>query len=307
MNCDEIKTELRNEIVKYVGINDKLPMRCLHQIEIIQCYVISKSKWQFSVYNLSKTWISGNLDSHINRYYQKSLNIPVSGNIAHLRLTKSKLGLSIKTCQHIYVDCKLKIRRTLETSLNQDIRNLYKLTSNKNVNSDSILKKINFTEKRIIKIRSCALLSIQSQKSTWNGFLNLKEQCGIISFLMNLIPPTHLVQWQKMTSSLPNNIQNFARWYLFYSLSNGTNLQRWKLKKNFLCDHKETQIHLFDNNKPSFSRYEWRNNSVLKTLMSNFVTIASEGFRFYADIDGYDCPSRLFRSGRPQDPNANKH
>ena len=101
MNCDEIKTELRNEIVKYVGINDKLPMRCLHQIEIIQCYVISKSKWQFSVYNLSKTWISGNLDSHINRYYQKSLNIPVSGNIAHLRLTKSKLGLSIKTCQHI--------------------------------------------------------------------------------------------------------------------------------------------------------------------------------------------------------------
>ena len=41
--------------------------------------------------------------------------------------------------------------------------------------------------------------------------------------------------------------------------------------------------------------------------MSNFVTIASEGFRFYADIDGYDCPNRLFRSGRLQDPNANKY
>ena len=229
MNCDEIKTELRNEFVKYVGIIDKIPMRCLHQIEIIQCYVISKPKWQFSVYNLSETWISGNLDSHINRYYRKSLNIPVSGNIAHLKLTKSKLGLSIKTYQHIHVDCKLKIRRTLKTSLNQDIRNLYKLASTKNVNSDSILKKINFTEERIIKIRSCALLSIQSQTSTWNGFLNL-------------------VQWQKMTSLLPNNIQNFARWYLIYSLSNGTNLQRWKLKKNFVCDHKETQIHLFDNN-----------------------------------------------------------
>ena len=49
MNCDEIKTELRNEIVKYVGINDKLPMRCLHQIEIIQCYVISKSKWLLEI------------------------------------------------------------------------------------------------------------------------------------------------------------------------------------------------------------------------------------------------------------------
>ena len=67
MNCDETKTELRNEIIKYVDIIDKLPIKCLHQIEIIQCYVISKLKWQFPVYNLSETWISETLDSHINR------------------------------------------------------------------------------------------------------------------------------------------------------------------------------------------------------------------------------------------------
>ena len=35
MNCDVIKTELRNEIVKYVDTVDKLPIKCLHQIEII--------------------------------------------------------------------------------------------------------------------------------------------------------------------------------------------------------------------------------------------------------------------------------
>ena len=35
MNCDEIKTELRNEIVKYVDIIDNLPIKCLHQIKII--------------------------------------------------------------------------------------------------------------------------------------------------------------------------------------------------------------------------------------------------------------------------------
>ena len=96
MNCDEIKTELRNEILKYVNIIDKLPIKCLHQIEIIQRYVISKLKWQFSVNNFSETWISETLDSHINRYYQKWLNIPISGNITHLTLSKSKLALSIK-------------------------------------------------------------------------------------------------------------------------------------------------------------------------------------------------------------------
>ena len=32
INCDEIKTELRNEMVKYVDIVDKLPIKCLHVI-----------------------------------------------------------------------------------------------------------------------------------------------------------------------------------------------------------------------------------------------------------------------------------
>ena len=116
-----------------------------------------------------------------------------------------------KTYQQIYVECKLSVCRTLKTSLNDGIRNLYKLTSTKNGNSDSILENINSTEKRIIKNRSCALLSTQSKESTWNVFLNLKEKCGIISFLVNLIPRNHLLQWQKMTSSLPNNIQKFSQ------------------------------------------------------------------------------------------------
>ena len=71
MNCEEIKNQLSNEIVKYVEKIYKLPIKCLHQIENIQCYVIPKLKWQFFVYNLSETWISENLDSRINRYYQK--------------------------------------------------------------------------------------------------------------------------------------------------------------------------------------------------------------------------------------------
>ena len=119
--------------------------------------------------------------------------------------------MSNKTYQQIYVECKLSVRRTLKTSLNDGIRNLYKLTSTKNGNSDSILESINSTEKRIIKNRSCALLSTQSKESTWNVFLNLKEKCGIISFLVNLIPRNHLLQWQKMTSSLPNNIQKSSQ------------------------------------------------------------------------------------------------
>ena len=65
MNCDKIKTELPNEIVKYIDRIGKLPIKCL------------KYKWRFTVYNLSETWISE------NRHYRKWLNIKVSGNITH--------------------------------------------------------------------------------------------------------------------------------------------------------------------------------------------------------------------------------
>ena len=107
---------------------------------------------------------------------------------------------------------------------------------------------------------------------------------------MNIIPSTHSFQWQKMTFSLPENIQNFARRNLIYSLSKTTSLQRWRLKENsnfFLCDNKETQTQFFNNCKSALNRYEWRHNSVLKSLMNNFITIASEGFRLYADKDGW--------------------
>ena len=79
-----------------------------------------------------------------------------------------------------------------------------------NLNPDGTLEKINSTEKRIIKNRSCALLSTHSKDNTQNCFVNMKEQCHIISFFVNLIPPTHLVQSQKMTSALPDYIQSFA-------------------------------------------------------------------------------------------------
>ena len=37
MHCDEVKTQLRNEILKYLD----MIMKCLHEIKIIQRYAIS--------------------------------------------------------------------------------------------------------------------------------------------------------------------------------------------------------------------------------------------------------------------------
>ena len=94
---------------------------------------------------------------------------------------------------------------------------------------------LDITEKHLFRKKTKSLLSKTTKETIWNEFLDLKGQCGIIKFLVSLIPTNQLVQWQKSTSSLPNNIVKFAWCYLIYSLSNGTNLQKWKQKETSNC------------------------------------------------------------------------
>ena len=101
MNRDEVKTELKSEVLKYILTIDKLPLKCRSKIDIVQRYVFSKLKWRFSIYNISETWVAENIDNEINRYYRKWLQIPISGNITHLSLPKKMLGFNIKTAQQI--------------------------------------------------------------------------------------------------------------------------------------------------------------------------------------------------------------
>ena len=131
MNIDEIKTELKNEVRKYVETIDQLLIKCSHKIEIMQRYTFTKLKWWFSVYHLTETWVSENLDNLINRWYRKWSHFSVSGNMTHLSLPKNKLGLNIKTLEQIYIMCKVSVRQTLKLFHNKEVRTLYQLANNK--------------------------------------------------------------------------------------------------------------------------------------------------------------------------------
>ena len=90
----------------------------------------------------------------MNRYYRKWLQIPISGNITHLSLSKKMLGFDIKTAQQIQAQFKLTARRILKTSQNEEIRTLYNLISSRNVKSDFLLKSTRASENRQIKQHS---------------------------------------------------------------------------------------------------------------------------------------------------------
>ena len=102
MGTETEKDNLTTELKKYLEKIDLLPLHSKFKIEIVQSYVYSKFRWRFTIYPLTETWISNNIDNNINRYVRKWLQIPISGNITHLRLPKKKLGMNLRSAKDIY-------------------------------------------------------------------------------------------------------------------------------------------------------------------------------------------------------------
>ena len=87
-----------------------------------------------------------------------------------------------KTAKLIYSECKITLRRVLKSSVNEEARKLYEITTMKNVNLDSIVNKA-FSQdlpNNKIKAKCKSILNKEITKSVWDNFMGLKEQCILI-------------------------------------------------------------------------------------------------------------------------------
>ena len=74
---NQIKSELVSTIEQYLQIIDRLPLHPLQRIKICQRFVFSKLKVQFSIYNLTETWVTETLDNKFSKFYHRWLQIQV--------------------------------------------------------------------------------------------------------------------------------------------------------------------------------------------------------------------------------------
>ena len=133
MDCTKIKDNTIDDIWKYIQIIDVLHLHPKNKILIVQRFLFSKLRWSFLIYNLTETCVKQKIDDAIlNKYYRKWLNMPISGNINHLRSPTKYLGLNISAAKQVYNNCKLSVWRILKTSINPDARKLFNLTMNWN-------------------------------------------------------------------------------------------------------------------------------------------------------------------------------
>ena len=59
-----------DEVENYLLRTDRLPHHSNHKFVIINRYLVSKVRWEFTIYSFSETWIKQNLDIAINQRFQ---------------------------------------------------------------------------------------------------------------------------------------------------------------------------------------------------------------------------------------------
>ena len=68
-------TELLKEI-------DSLPLHPKNKLLLYSRFVLSKVSWHFTVADLSKTWVTENLDNLVSKYIRQWLDLPVSATLS---------------------------------------------------------------------------------------------------------------------------------------------------------------------------------------------------------------------------------
>ena len=101
MSEEHHKSELISLVEELMVDIDSKPLHPKNKILLYSRYLLSKLSWHFTVSSVSKTWVTENIDSKVNSYIRKWLDIPISGEIDKLlyegRVIQSRIGKGRKS------------------------------------------------------------------------------------------------------------------------------------------------------------------------------------------------------------------
>ena len=282
MSDEKHKSELTSLVEELMTDIDSKPLHPKHKILIYSRYVLTKLSWHFTVTSLSKTWVSENIDSIVNSYIRKWLEIPISGTLSNIFLTRNKFGLNICPPSIKFIQCQTVLRKALKFSPNESIKELWKSTSiSKNIQYD-----VYKSTKQVLKdFRSGQEDKLQNRLTSQGSFF-----ANITKFSLSQLTKI----WSASQSNLPKNIFNFTVRYMNNSLPTRQNLTRWGITPTSGCSKclaPETLLHVVAGCQSYLDRFTWRHDSILNFLATCLQTVNSSCL--YADLPGYKTPSVL--------------
>ena len=281
MSNAEHKQILKEMFNKYINIIDKLPLHPKHKISLYMRFLLSKISWHLTVADITETWVKENIDNILCNRLRIWLEIPISGTLSIIKLTKRKHGLGIITVSAKYTQCQVTFRNSLRNSPNDDIRKIFFAT-----NKASNIRYDNYKSTTEV-IKSLRL-------SETEKISKLTTQKLVISAMWENLDKSLNTFWTNALYKMPKNIYNFTIRYINNTLANGTNMYKWKIANSpdcLFCQQRQTLLHVVAGCQVFLNegRFDWRHNSILQSLL-NCIPRGPD-IKLYGDIPGYSSPS----------------
>ena len=201
--CDkEHKSELISLVNELMNEIDLKPLHPKNKLLLYNRYVISKISWHFTAANLSKTWVTENIDSVITKFLRIWLEIPASGTLSNIFLARNKFGLNILLPSVKFTQCQTVCRNALKTSQNDSIKQLWNSSSH---HTNLQYDRYTSTKDVLKEFRSEQEAKLQ-YNLIYQGSFFLKVKKFSLSQLNAL--------WSVAQSKLPSNIFNFTIRYI---------------------------------------------------------------------------------------------
>ena len=118
--CDTV-----NELLKDI---DSLPLHPRNKLLIYHRYLLSKISWDLTFADIRMTWIKQTLDNKASDYIRRWLEMPISGTLDVISLSKQNCGLGFVSVSSRFAQCQNTIRSCLKNSQNSDLRKIYEKT-----------------------------------------------------------------------------------------------------------------------------------------------------------------------------------
>jgi hypothetical protein len=300
MNDSKGKAELLEKVEKYLKTISDLRIRPQTKIKILDRYISSQISFTLRNYNFSSTWISEHLDALCIRFVRLWLESPISSCVAEwLVVPNTKCGLGVPSFKNRAERLCLSKRAALKNSNNQNIQLLWKDSTLKHVNADSLLLNNSLTAAQPILVKTQQVAAVQH-------FLSLEYQGKSARLITSLLSPKAIKSWHTTVNKLPGYLYNFT-WKAFQSqLPTLANLQRWgKSISNVcpLCNCVQTNKHVLSNcgHKISLSRYTIRHNNILNQLATWINSKIPSTSKLYVDLPtaNFLQSADLFNNLRP--------
>ena len=95
MSDDVHKSEIISLLEDLMSIIDSKPLHPKNKLLLYSRFVLSKLSWHFTISNISQTWVKENIDSVVNSYVRRWLEIPISGTLSTVFMSRNRFGLHI--------------------------------------------------------------------------------------------------------------------------------------------------------------------------------------------------------------------